>query len=167
VIKGQIPKIVSGGQTGADRAALDWALARGIECGGWCPKGRRAEDGRISEKYPLIETRSAKYVQRTEWNVRDTGGTVIFSIGQNLSGGSHKTLELTEKHNKPCLYIHPGVKEAGKKLGDFVADNEIQTLNVAGPRASKEPGVAKFVREILDEAYSPVAPAILRVDGPA
>jgi hypothetical protein len=92
-------------------------------------------------------------VQRTEWNVRDTGGTVIFSIGQNLSGGSRKTLELTEKHNKPCLHIHPGVKEAGKKLRDFVADNEIQTLNVAGPRASKEPGVAKFVRQILDEGF--------------
>jgi hypothetical protein len=73
VIDSQIPKIVSGGQTGADRAALDWALSRGIECGGWCPKGRKAEDGRIAKRYPLIETPSASYVQRTEWNVRDTG----------------------------------------------------------------------------------------------
>jgi hypothetical protein len=153
MIKGRIPKIVSGGQTGADRAALDWALWRGVECGGWCPKGRRAEDGAIPWKYPLIETPSAKYVQRTEWNVREIGGTVIFSIGENLSGGSHKTLEFTEKHHKPCLHIHPGVKDAGKKLRDFVLENEITTLNVAGQRASKEPGIADFVREILNEAF--------------
>jgi len=69
-IDSHIPKIVSGGQTDADRAALDWALARGIECGDWCPKGRKAEDGRIAKRYPLIETASANYVQRTEWNVR-------------------------------------------------------------------------------------------------
>jgi Circularly permutated YpsA SLOG family len=84
----QIPKIVSGGQTGADRAALDWALSRRIECGGWCPKGLKAEDGEIAKRYPLIETPSAAYLQRTEWNVRDTGGTVIFSIGKELTGGS-------------------------------------------------------------------------------
>ena len=89
----QIPKIVSGGQTGADRAALDLALSRGIECGGWCPKGRKAEDGPLPNKYPLVETPSANYVQRMEWNVRDTEGTVIISIARILSGGSEKTLE--------------------------------------------------------------------------
>jgi hypothetical protein len=150
----QIPKIVSGGQTGVDRAALDWALSRGIECGGWCPKARRAEDGPIPSKYPLIETPSANYVQRTEWNVRDTGGTVIISIARILSGGSKKTVEFAKKHSKPCLHIHSGVKDAGKRLREFVSENEIKTLNVAGPRASKEPGVANFVREILEEAFS-------------
>ena len=94
----QIPKIVSGGQTGADRAALDWALSRGIECGGWCPKGRKAEEGPIPSKYPLVETPSSNYVQRTEWNVRDTDGTVIISIAEILSGGSKKTLEFAQKH---------------------------------------------------------------------
>jgi hypothetical protein len=94
VIKTHIPKIVSGGRTGADRAALDWALSRGIECGGWCPKGRKAEDGRIDPKYPLIETPSASYVQRTEWNVRNTGGTVIFSIEPVLTGAQGRRRNL-------------------------------------------------------------------------
>ena len=146
-------KIVSGGQTGADRAALDWALSRGIECGGWCPKGRKAEDGPISRKYPLIETPSENYLQRTEWNVRDTGGTVIFSLDPSLSGGSKKTLQFAEKHNKPCLHIHPGTKDAAQTLRDFIADNEVETLNVAGPRGSKEPGVGEFVRKVLTIAF--------------
>jgi putative molybdenum carrier protein len=94
----QIPKIVSGGQTGADRAALDRALSRGIECGGWCPKGRKAEEVPIPSKYPLVETPSSNYVQRTEWNVRDTDGTVIISIAEILPGGSKKTLEFAQKH---------------------------------------------------------------------
>ena len=79
-----------------------------IECGGWCPKGRKAEDGRIAAKYPLIETPSANYVQRTEWNVRDTGGTVIFSIDSVLTGVSRKTAKFAVKHNKPCLHLYPG-----------------------------------------------------------
>jgi hypothetical protein len=83
-------------------------LSRGIECGGWCPKGRKAEDGRIENKYPLIETPSANYVQRTNWNVRDTGGTVIFSIGPVLTGGSKKTVEFAVKLNKPCLHALSG-----------------------------------------------------------
>ena len=153
-IKTAIPKIVSGGQTGADRAGLDWALSRGIVCGGWCPKGRKAEDGAIAAKYPLIETPSPAYVQRTEWNVRDTGGTVIFSIEPELTGGSKKTVEFAVKHNKPFLHLYPsGIKDAAEKLREFVADNEIATLNVAGPRASKEPKVADFVKVMLEEAF--------------
>ena len=85
--------IVSGGQTGADRAALDWALTHGVECGGWCPKGRKAEDGPIDAKYPLKETSSSSYLQRTEWNVRDSDATVLFSILPALSGGSKRTMD--------------------------------------------------------------------------
>jgi hypothetical protein len=70
-------KIVSGGQTGADRAALDWALAHSVACGGWCSKGRKAENGPIDPKYPLKETPSDVYIQRTEWNVRDSDATVV------------------------------------------------------------------------------------------
>jgi len=88
-----IPKIVSGGQTGADRAALDWALAHGVECGGWCPKRRKAEDGPIDPKYPLKETPSVSYVQGTEWNVLDSDATVLFPILPTLSGGSKRTME--------------------------------------------------------------------------
>jgi hypothetical protein len=142
-----------GEQTGADRAALNWALSRGIECGGFCPKGRKAEDGRIAAKYPLIETPSANYVQRTEWNVRDTGGTVILSIEHELTSGSRKTAEFAVKHNKPCLHIHLGQENAAQALRDFVADNGIATLNVAGPRANKEPQVGKFVKEVMEEAF--------------
>jgi hypothetical protein len=100
-----VPKIVSGGQTGADRAALDWALAHGVEGGGWCPKGRKAEDGPIDPKYPLKETPSSAYLQRTEWNVRDSDATVLFSIDPTLTGGSKKTVEFARKHNKPWLHL--------------------------------------------------------------
>ena len=86
-----LAKIISGGQTGVDRAALDVAIAMGIPHGGWCPKGRRAEDGTIPARYHLAETRSAAYRQRTEWNVRDSEGTVIFTISPVLIGGSMGT----------------------------------------------------------------------------
>jgi len=97
--------IVSGGQTGADRAALDWALTHGVEYGGWCPKGRKAEDGPIDAKYPLKETPSVSYVQWTEWNVRDSDATVLFSIGRTLTGGSPKTMEFARKHKKSLHFI--------------------------------------------------------------
>ena len=89
--------IVSGGQTGADRAALDWALKHNVPCGGWCPKGRKAEDGPIDSKYPLQETPSSSYLQRTEWNVRDSDATVLFSIQPILSGGSKRTMEFARE----------------------------------------------------------------------
>src|ERR1700756_2207050 len=90
-------KIVSGGQTGADRAALDWARKHNLPCGGWCPKGWKAEDGPINCKYPLKETPSASYLQRTEWNVRDSDATVLFSIQPTLTGGSKRTMEFVRE----------------------------------------------------------------------
>ncbi|SVA67282.1 uncharacterized protein METZ01_LOCUS120136, partial [marine metagenome] len=99
------PKIVSGGQTGADRAALDWAIANCIPHGGWCPVGRLAEDGPIDTLYNLQETPKADYLQRTEWNVRDSDATVIFSLKPNLTGGSLATMKLAAEHVKPCLHI--------------------------------------------------------------
>src|SRR5260221_13349632 len=96
----KLVKIVSGGQTGADRAALDWALAHNVECGGWCPKGRKPEDRPIHPKYPLKETPSATYIRRTEWNVRDSDATVLFSIGSTLTGGSRRTMEFARKHDE-------------------------------------------------------------------
>ncbi|HYZ72060.1 MAG TPA: putative molybdenum carrier protein [Chthoniobacterales bacterium] len=98
-------KIVLGGQTGADRAALDWALARGVECGGWCPKGRKAEDGTIRAKYPPKKTASVAYLQRIEWNVRDSDATVLFSIKPTLTGGSLKTVDFVRNTtNHGCLF---------------------------------------------------------------
>lgn len=143
--------IVSGGQTGADRAALDWALAQNVPCGGWCPKGRKAEDGPIDPKYPLKETPSASYLRRTEWNVRDSDATVLFSIEPTLTGGSKKTVEFARKHRKPWLHLCPGEKSSAEKLRAFVEEHRVKVLNVAGPRASKEPGVGEFVMALLDE----------------
>lgn len=92
-------RIISGGQTGADRAALDAALACGLPIGGWCPRGRRAEDGQIPARYPLVETPSRDYRQRTRWNVRDSDFTLVFVIG-SLGGGSKFTTEVAERMGK-------------------------------------------------------------------
>jgi hypothetical protein len=151
-------KIVSGGQTGADRAALDWALSDGVECGGWCPKGRKAEDGPIDPKYPLKETPSASYLQRTEWNVRDSDATVLFSIEPTLTGGSKKTVEFARKHRKLWLHLCAGEKSSVEKLRAFVKEHRVKVLNVAGPRASKEPGVGEFVVRTLGQAFAEMAP---------
>lgn len=105
VLVNQVPNIVSGGQTGADRAALDWAIQNGIRHGGWCPKQRRSEDGPIEPKYQLKETPSTEYDQRTEWNARDSDGTVVFSVGETLTGGSKLTVEFAQKHGKPVLHL--------------------------------------------------------------
>jgi hypothetical protein len=151
----RVPKIVSGGQTGADRAALDFAIERGIPHGGWCPKGRWAEDGPIDARYHLQETPSANTVQRTEWNARDSDGTVVFSIAEVLTGGCKETVELARKHGKPVLHLCKanGVSVAELALRRFIAEHGITVLNVAGPRASKEPEVGDFVREVLDRTW--------------
>jgi hypothetical protein len=148
-----IPKIISGGQTGADRAALDWALKRNPPCGGWCPKGRKAEDGPIDSKYPLKETPSASYLQRTERNVRDSDATVLFSIEPALTGGSRRTVEFARKHGKPSTHLCAGDKTAANTLRGFAEKHGVKVLNVAGPRASKEPGVGEFVMRTLDQSF--------------
>jgi len=145
-------KIVSGGQTGVDRAALDWALARGFPCGGWCPAGRRAEDGNIPAEYPLTETPSAESSQRTEWNVRDSDATLIVALTPDLEGGTALTAEFAAAWNRPCLILsrsEPG--KPGDRLMQFIDENRIETLNVAGPRASGQPGVGAFAATVLDE----------------
>jgi len=144
-------KIISGGQTGADRAALDWALQHKIPHGGWCPQGRWAEDGVIAPRYRLHETPSSSPVQRTEWNVRDSDGTVIFSIGQRLSGGSLLTAKLARRHRKPCLHLYAAFDNPAQALRRFVSQHRISVLNVAGPRASQEPRVGEFARGVLEK----------------
>jgi hypothetical protein len=149
-------KIISGGQTGADRAGLDWAIKHGVPHGGWCPKGRRAEDGPIDGRYRLKETPSSDYLQRTERNVRDSDGTVIFSVGKRLSGNSAETLEFAVKQRKPYLHLSAVFKDnAAQKLKKWMEENNILVLNVAGPRALKEPKVAEFVIAALDAALKP------------
>jgi len=147
-------QIVSGGQTGADRAALDWAIAHDLPHGGWCPRGRWAEDGPIADRYQLRETPESDVAQRTEWNVRDTDATVIFSIASELTGGSRLTWHLAQTHHKPCLHLHPENPSgnAGARLREFLAQHNVRVLNVAGPRASKAPGIAAFVCGTLSQA---------------
>jgi len=150
-------KIISGGQTGADRAALDFAIAHGIPHGGWCPAGRAAEDGPIDLRYQLTETPSEDYTQRTEWNVRDSDGTVVFSLTTVLTGGSRETVELAQEYGRPCLHVCAEA-DAGKApglLAGFIRDHGIQVLNVAGPRATDEPGVGAFVMRTLMDALLP------------
>jgi hypothetical protein len=147
-----LSKIISGGQTGADRAALDWAIGRGIPHGGWCPKGRKAEDGTIDHRYNLVETPSEDYSQRTEWNVRDSDGTAVFSIRSELQGGSLLTVGFAERYNKPVIHLRKQDEHAkpAKALRSFIANFGVSVLNIAGPRASEEPGIYQFVLSVLD-----------------
>jgi hypothetical protein len=149
--------IVSGGQTGADRAALDWALEHNVPCGGWCPKGRKAEDGPIDANYPLKETPSASYLERTEWNVCDSDATVLFSIEPTLTGGSKKRVEFALEHKKPYLHLCADDQAVAEKLRAFVEEHGVKVLNVAGPRASGEPGVGEFVMRTLQVAFGQIA----------
>jgi hypothetical protein len=145
-------KIISGGQTGVDRAALDVALELGISCGGWCPKGRRAEDGTIPFHYPLQEVASRDYRVRTEKNVVAADGTLILTWGKPM-GGTALTIKLAEKHRKPFLVI-----DSGRELNPVIVWKwgqaySIQMLNVAGPRESEVPGIhartAAFLKEVF------------------
>lgn len=145
-----LERIVSGGQTGADRAALDWAIAHGIAHDGWCPRGRRAEDGRIAARYALKETPSREYDQRTRWNVRDSDGTLIISRAAQLSGGSAYTARCAERFGKPWLHVHPGGPSAGQ-VSQFLERHRIRTLNVAGPRATGDPDIYGYVLTVLEQ----------------
>ena len=150
-----VEKIVSGGQTGVDRAALDFALEHDIPHGGWCPRGRLAEDGPIESGYELKETPDAEYWQRTEWNVRDSDGTVIFSVSAELTGGSALTRDLALAYGKPCLHLSKQLdgEAAPIRLREFIQRHGIKVLNLAGPRLSTEPGARAFASRVLDQWY--------------
>ena len=147
-----VEKIISGGQTGVDRAALEFAVEHGIPHGGWCPRGRLAEDGAIKSGYELKETPDAAYPQRTEWNVRDSDGTVIFTISPELTGGSALTRDLAAEYGKPCLHLSQprDGDSAAAKLRHFLERHKIKTLNVAGPRLSTEPAARAFASQVLE-----------------
>ncbi len=154
---------MSGGQTGADRAALDWALANRVPHGGWCPRGRLAEDGIIPVFYKLRETVSTEYAVRTERNVLESDGTVIFTIGKTLSGGSKDTAIIAAKLKKPWMHLSKTDSlDPPRELLLFMKAHEIKVLNVAGTRASKEPMIADFVKATLRTAFTegvPTTPA--------
>lgn len=134
-------KIVSGGQTGVDRAALDAALACGLPIGGWCPAGRRAEDGAIPERYPLVETPSPKYPQRTAWNVRDSDATLIVTLGE-LDSGSRLTADIARRTGKPCIVASLESYPQLVALAEILPIGKAEVvLNIAGPRESRHAGI--------------------------
>ena len=143
-----ITKIVSGGQTGVDRAALDVALQRDVPCGGWCPRGRRAEDGRIPDEYVLQETDSKNYSHRTERNVEDSDGTLILTGGP-LTGGTALTRSLARRNGSPELVIDLREEADFGAVEQWLAANRIRILNVAGPRESQQPGIHEQACEWL------------------
>ena len=150
-----IRRIVSGGQTGADRAALHAAREIGVETGGWVPRGRWAEDGRVPDCYPnMTETESADPAQRTEYNVRDSDGTVVFSR-DDVSGGTKWTMDVAGTLRKPMLHLDlttQSVETAAGRLLEWTATERIEVLNVAGPRESEDPGIHAAVRAVLGVA---------------
>jgi hypothetical protein len=146
-------QIVSGGQTGVDRAALDVALELGLPCGGWCPRGRLAEDGPIPARYPLRETPSPAYTQRTEWNVRDSDGTLVLTPGEP-AGGTALTVALAEQLGKPLLVIDLTGPVRADDVRKWLQSQPIRILNVAGPRESEQPGVQARATAFLREGLS-------------
>ena len=148
-----ITKIVSGGQPGVARAALDVAMQLGIPVGGWCPRGRRAEDGRIPDSYLLLEASSVNYAKRTELNVRDSDGTLILSGGP-LTGGTALTKSLAQRLRKPVFVVDLRDDPAPNVTDEWLAANSMQTLNVAGPRESQQPGIYDRVSDFLAQFVS-------------
>lgn len=158
-------KVVSGGQTGVDRGALDAALELNIECGGWCPQGRLAEDGPIPEHYPMQEIEGGDHRDRIRKNVLDSDGTAIIYFGE-IEGGTENTLDDCVQLAKPYQLINgaetqPG--QAAKLIADFVRERGLQTLNIAGPRASKVEKGHKYaldtVRMLVDQLGRKSTPA--------
>lgn len=140
-----VKKVVSGGQTGVDRAALDAAIQLAIPHGGWCPKGRLAEDGPIDDKYQLTEHASSEYTDRTRQNVIDSDGTLIL-YRQRMTGGTSLTNRIARELGRPLLRVRLDIAVDYGKIANWIAENSIAVLNIAGPRGSSHP-------ELYDEAY--------------
>ena len=152
-----LQKIISGGQTGVDRAALDVGFELGIPVGGYCPKGRRSEDGTIPDKYPLVETSTSNYGVRTEKNVIESDGTLILNVGQ-VSSGTAYTIKMARRHKKPFLVVQLDQEFQNEAVLHWLVTNKIRVLNVAGPRESKIPGIHRqaleFLRVLLAETHN-------------
>jgi len=139
-----------------DRAALDAALVLGVPCGGWCPRGRRAEDGPIDPRYPLQETPSTDYPQRTEWNVRDSDGTLVLTRGRPR-GGTALTITLARQHRRPILVLDLAQDPDPDEVRRWAEAEGIGVLNVAGPRESLQPRIRDEARGFLLDVLRPPA----------
>lgn len=146
-----LTRIISGGQTGVDRGALDAALKASFTCGGWCPEGRKAEDGPIPERYPLQELPGTDYRQRTRRNVVDSDGTLVISFGEP-TGGTLATVRFCERLRKPVLVVDGSRFNADDVAGEaaeFIHAARIKVLNVAGQRESKHAGAQAFAEQVV------------------
>ena len=169
-----VTQIVSGGQTGVDRAALDAGLKCGIAIGGWCPRGRRSEAGPIPEQYPLTETVARSYAVRTAWNVRDSDGTLVIVLDE-ISSGTKLTLTAAREQGKPSKVVHLRPSDAAslfttenppndqiQSVVDWLRDRRIRVLNVAGPRGSSHTDVyseaLEFMSLLLNQILDQNAP---------
>ena len=151
----RIHQIITGGQTGVDRAAMDFALEHNITLCGWCPKGRKAEDGVIDHKYPLQETPSADYQQRTTWNVRDSDGVLIITRGK-ISGGTALGVSQAQTLGKPTLIVDLNTPADLPAIRTWIKTHTINNLGIGGPRESHCPGIYQQTIEFL---------GVLRLDG--
>jgi hypothetical protein len=148
----RLARIISGGQTGVDLAALDAALAAGFPCGGWVPRGCFNEDGPIDPRYPVKETDSRKLALRTEWNVRDSDATLILSRGA-LNGGSALTWRLVQRYAKPCLHVdlaEVSPEGAVGRITRWLDDIDGAVLNVAGPRRSHDAEIYALAYRVIE-----------------
>jgi hypothetical protein len=150
------PKIISGGQTGVDRAALDVSLKHGIDCGGWCPAGRLDEFGRIPDCYPVRELQAGGFAERTLQNVEDSDGTVVIYSGQ-IGGGTAQTVRFCVELKRPHELIDASkirAEDAVSLITDFVRAKKIKILNVAGPRRSEWPEGYAYAFRVLEAFFS-------------
>lgn len=143
-----IETLISGGQTGVDRAALDVARGLGIPHAGWCPRGRRAEDGPIGPEYQLQETEQTAYSVRTEWNVRDSDATLILNLDR-IEGGTGITIRHASEYGKPYLIVDLNDPQTAPEIREWIKNNQVKRLNVAGPRESKRPGIYRLAHDYL------------------
>jgi len=145
-------KIISGGQTGVDRAALDFALNNGLNCGGWCPLGRKSEDGIISEKYPLLETKTSKYSERTKLNVQTSDGTLLI-FDKIFDKGSTLTKNLAVEYLKSLFLYDLSANIEISEIKKWMHSNKINVLNIAGPRESNSIGIYLKTYKLLSEIF--------------
>lgn len=153
-----LERIISGGQTGVDRAGLDAAMALGIPHGGWCPRGRRAEDGIIPSRYVLAEHSSADYAPRTVQNVLDADGTMVLCVG-TPTGGTLLTCQVARQHRRPLLVVDLDQLPPPEAVRSWLEEHKIRVLNVAGPRESQSPGIGQRARAYLMQVLTQQAGA--------
>ena len=149
-----VERLISGGQTGVDEAALTAALQLGIPTGGWCPAGRQNEQGSIAEEFCLRETPLEDSSQRTEWNVRDSDSTLILCREVDLQGGTELTRKFADAWNRPCFMVSQGGENPVQKIREILSNCPHRILNLAGPRESEEPGIQDWAYEILLKALA-------------